>query len=64
MKNKNETFSNPFNEKEFIEQNETHNSLNRRSFMKQSLAASAGVVASPNLIAPSFQKTTTKSVIK
>jgi L-alanine-DL-glutamate epimerase-like enolase superfamily enzyme len=64
MKNKNETFSNPFNEKEFIEQNETHNSLNRRSFMKQSLAASAGVVASPNLIAPSFQKTTTKSTIK
>jgi L-alanine-DL-glutamate epimerase-like enolase superfamily enzyme len=51
--------------KENIEQNGLQNSLSRRSFMKQSLAASAGVVAAPNLIASqAFQKTIAKPPIK
>jgi L-alanine-DL-glutamate epimerase-like enolase superfamily enzyme len=53
MKNKKQTISSDFK-----------NSLSRRSFMKQSLAASAGVVAAPNLIAPVFQRTTAKPAIK
>jgi L-alanine-DL-glutamate epimerase-like enolase superfamily enzyme len=46
--------------------NNIQNSLSRRSFMKQSLAASAGVVASTGIIgaAPSVQKTTAKPAIK
>jgi L-alanine-DL-glutamate epimerase-like enolase superfamily enzyme len=64
MKNKNQASSSSFNEKENKRKNGTRNSLSRRSFMKQSLAASAGVVASPNLIAPAFQKATTKPPIK
>jgi len=64
MKNKNQASGSTFNEKENERKNETRDSLSRRSFMKQSLAASAGVVAAPNLIAPAFQKTTTKPPIK
>jgi L-alanine-DL-glutamate epimerase-like enolase superfamily enzyme len=64
MKNKKQTISSSFSEKENSEQNKMQNSLSRRSFMKQSLAASAGVVAAPNLIAPAFQKATTKPAIK
>jgi L-alanine-DL-glutamate epimerase-like enolase superfamily enzyme len=64
MKNKKQTINSPLNEKENNEQNEKQNSLSRRSFMKQSLVASAGVVAAPNLIAPPFQGTKTKPTIK
>jgi L-alanine-DL-glutamate epimerase-like enolase superfamily enzyme len=64
MKNKKQTISSAFNEKEINGQNGMKNSLSRRSFMKQSLAASAGVVAAPNMIAPAFQRTTAKPAIK
>jgi L-alanine-DL-glutamate epimerase-like enolase superfamily enzyme len=64
MKNKKQTITSPFNEKENIDQNDLQNSLSRRSFMKQSIVASAGVVAAPTLIAPAFQKTTAKPAIK
>jgi L-alanine-DL-glutamate epimerase-like enolase superfamily enzyme len=65
MKNKNQVSGSTFNEKKNDGENEIRNSLSRRSFMKQSLAASAGVVASSDLIsAPTVQKTTAKSGIK
>ena len=61
MKNKNEVSGSNINEKK----NEIQHSLSRRSFMKQSLTASAGVVASSNLMADqTVQKTTAKSGIK
>src|SRR5665647_1395606 len=61
MKNKNQASGSIFNEKEI----EMQNSLSRRSFMKQSLAASAGFVASSNLTAaPTAQKTIAKAGIK
>jgi L-alanine-DL-glutamate epimerase-like enolase superfamily enzyme len=56
MKNKKETVSSDFTGKE--------TSLSRRSFMKQSLAASAGVVAAPTLMAPAVQNASTKSGIR
>jgi len=37
-----------------IKQNEAQNSLSRRAFMKQSVTATAGVVAGSDLIAPSL----------
>jgi hypothetical protein len=46
MKNVKEELRSAFNKKEVNEQNEKKNPLSRRSFMKQSLVASAGVVAS------------------
>ena len=64
MKNAIEEPKSAFNVKEVIEQNEKKNPLSRRSFMKLSMAASAGVVASPGLIAPELQKVTKKSAIK
>jgi L-alanine-DL-glutamate epimerase-like enolase superfamily enzyme len=64
MKNKKESIGSDFNQKEDNDQNGMENSLSRRSFMKQSLAASAGVVAAPTLIAPSFQRTSVKPAIK
>ena len=64
MKSKKQTISNSFGKKEKNEQNDNQNSLSRRSFMKQSLAASAGVVAAPVLIAPAFQQTTVKPALK
>jgi L-alanine-DL-glutamate epimerase-like enolase superfamily enzyme len=61
MKNKNKKSSYELNKKD----DETQSSLDRRSFMKQSLAASAGIVASSDLIgAPGLQKNTAKSGIK
>lgn len=64
MKSKKQTLSSSFTEKENTEQNELQHSLSRRSFMKQSIAASAGVVAAPNLISPPFQGRTSKPAIK
>ena len=64
MKSKKQTLSSSFTEKENTEQNELQHSLSRRSFMKQSIAASAGVVAAPNLISPPFQGRTSKPTIK
>lgn len=64
MKNKKQINSSALNEKENTEYNGMQNSLSRRSFMKQSLAASAGVVAAPGLIAPAFQRTSSKPAIK
>jgi L-alanine-DL-glutamate epimerase-like enolase superfamily enzyme len=66
MKNKIQESGSTFNEKENNVGNEAKNSLSRRSFMKQSLAASAGVVASTGIIsaASTEQKTTSKSGIK
>lgn len=65
MKNKNQTNNSDFYEKENNGQSVGKYPLKRRSFMKQSLAASAGVVAAstgvmaaPKVIAPSFEKPT------
>jgi len=61
MKNMKQSSGSNLNEME----NNLQNSLSRRSFMKQSLIASAGVVASSNLIAsPNVQKTAAKPAIK
>jgi len=64
MKNVKEELRSAFSEKEIIKKTEKKNSLSRRSFMKQSLAASAGAVASTGLIATESQKITTKNSIK
>ena len=64
MINAKEELKSAFKQKEVIEQNERKNPLSRRSFMKQSLAASAGVVASTSLIASESQKIMTKNAIK
>ncbi len=47
-----------------IKQNEAQNSLSRRAFMKQSVTATAGVVAGSDLISPAFGETISKSAIK
>ena len=64
MKNAKEESISAFNNKEFIEQNNKKNPLSRRYFMKLSMAASAGMVASTGLIAPELQRVTKKSAIK
>jgi len=64
MKNAKEELRSAFKQKNVIEQNVKKNPLSRRSFMKQSLAASAGVVASTSLISPDSQKIATKNAIK
>lgn len=52
------------NEMENSFKNEAQNSVSRRTFMKQSVAATAGVVASNEFLAPTFQKTVSKPPIK
>ena len=47
-----------------IEQNGSDNSLSRRSFMKQSIVASAGVMAAPAFMTPGYQAASTKPQIK
>jgi L-alanine-DL-glutamate epimerase-like enolase superfamily enzyme len=65
MKSKKHTISSSLSERGNTEQNESQNPLSRRSFMKQSLAASAGVVAAPSLIAdPPPQRKTVKPPIR
>ena len=61
MKTKKQTISSHSEGSENSDQNDMNNSLSRRSFMKQSMAASAGVVAAPVMIAPAFQKTTVRA---
>ena len=64
MKSKKQTISNSFGKKEKNEQNDNQNSLSRRSFMKQSLAASAGVVCTPVLIHLHSSKQRLKPLLK
>ena len=66
MKIINQESGSTFNEKENNEGDEAKNSLSRRSFMKQSLSVSAGIVASTGIIsaASTEQGTTQKSGIK
>lgn len=62
-KNKQKINSSP-DENEILAQKDSHKSLSRRSFMKQSLAATAGVVAAPTLAGTSLQKSSSKPPIK
>jgi len=59
-----ESTNHSLNEKKKTEQRGNDNSLDRRSFLKQSAAASAGVLASPGLIAQGYQNTGAKQHIK
>ncbi len=64
MKKNNQTVNPALNDEKNSSQQDSGRSLNRRSFMKQSLAATAGVVAAPNLIAQTAQKKGPKPPIR
>lgn len=64
MQNKKQITRPPFEEKNTNRKNETNNTFSRRSFMKSSLAASAGVVASAGIVPPVRQTASSSAKIR
>ncbi len=64
MEKNNQTNISGLSEQNDFSDSDYRKSLSRRSFMKQSLIASAGVVAAPNLNITSYQRTQAKPAIK
>lgn len=64
MKRKKLTTDNFLIDKELANESESQSTLDRRTFMKQSLAASAGVVAASGMLPPVTQETSVKPSIK